>query len=92
MSQFSILRGLGNSTEEYVHSGQTLRVRERTTEEMTSDDDGINEAVRRFRNMTPQEQREWLSKHDDPPSCPHGVMAGNCEVCNPPIDAAKGKV
>lgn len=27
--------------------------------------------------------RAWIAKHDDPPSCPHGVMAGNCEACNP---------
>lgn len=42
--------------QEYVHSGQTLRVREMTTAEMHA-------------------------RIDEPPSCPHGVMAGACPHC-----------
>jgi hypothetical protein len=37
-----------------------------------------------FWNRSPEEMRTWLEKWGDPPSCPHGVMAGNCVLCNPP--------
>lgn len=35
------LRAIGNAAEDYVHSGQTLRVREMTTEE--AHEDGLRE-------------------------------------------------
>jgi hypothetical protein len=44
VGQTQTLRELGSAAEEYVHSGQTLRVREMTTQE--AHEDGLRDALR----------------------------------------------